>query len=158
MQRSVNHILGHQFPPSPGDALPEKPKRMPSPSFIFDGAEVILKSLKSSSSTRERLKPLTEETFVRLRAAINRDTPLPFEVEPGDFEEWSQNFADLGGYEYDATRKELKILTLPGVIHERVTEVFNKWFGKVQETFQQEDRMHFTHNEGLLYTIQADLD
>jgi hypothetical protein len=100
---------------------------------------------------------LTEETFVRLRAAIDSDTPLPFEVEPAAFEEWSQNFADLGGYEYDATRKELKILTLPGVIHERVTQVFNKWFGKVQETFQQEDRMHFTHNEGLLYTIEADL-
>jgi hypothetical protein len=118
---------------------------------------VILESLKSSSNTRERLKPLTEEMFMRLRAAIDSDTPLPFEVEPEAVEEWSQDFADLGGYEYDSTRKELKILTLPGVIHERVAQVFSKWFGKIQETFQQEDRMYFTHNEGLLYTIEADL-
>ena len=123
---------------------------MSSPSFVFDRAEAILESLKSSSNTRERLKPLTEETFVRLRAAIDFDTLLPFKVKSEAFEKWSQNLTDLGGYEYDPTRKELKILTLPGVIHERVTQVFNKWFGKVQEIFQQEDRMHFTHNEGLL--------
>ncbi|KAH9205091.1 hypothetical protein DL95DRAFT_417704 [Leptodontidium sp. 2 PMI_412] len=130
-QRPVDHTIGHQFPPTPGDAPPEKPKRMPSPSFVFDRAEAILESLKSSSNTRERLKPLTEETFAKLRAAIDFDTPLPFEVEPEAFEEWSQNVTDLGGYEYDPTRKELKILTLPGVIHERVAQVFNKWFGKV---------------------------
>jgi hypothetical protein len=156
-QRPVEHTFGHQFPPTPGDAPQEKPKRMPSPSFVFDRGEAILESLKSSSNTRESLKPLTEEMFVRLRAAIDFDTPLPFEVEPEAFEEWSQNLNDLGGYEYDPTRKELKILTLPGVIHERVVQVFNKWFGKVQETFQQEDRMHFTHNEGLLCTIETDL-
>jgi hypothetical protein len=125
-QRPVDHTFGHQFPPTPGDEPPEKPKRMPSPSFVFDRAEAILESLNSGSNTRERLKPLTEEMFVRLRAAIDFDTPLPFEVEPEAFEEWSQDLTDLGGYEHDPTRKELKILTLPGVLGIINYNVLNK--------------------------------
>jgi hypothetical protein len=64
--------------------------------------------------------------FVRLRAAIDFDTPLPFEVEPEAFEEWSQDLTDLGGYEHDPTRKELKILTLPGVLGIINYNVLNK--------------------------------
>ena len=86
-QRPVDQTFGYEFPPTPGDAPPEKPKQIPGPSFVFDRPEDILESLKSSSNTREKLKHLTEETLVRLRAAIDFDTPLPFKVEPEAFEE-----------------------------------------------------------------------
>jgi hypothetical protein len=130
-QKSQDHADTGQFPPTPGDAPLKEPKRMTSLSFVLDRAEAILERLKPGSNTRERLKPLTEETLMRLRAAIDNDTTLPFEVRPEAFEEWREDFSDARGYEYDPAKKEMKILTLASPIHERVTQVFNKWFWNV---------------------------
>jgi hypothetical protein len=122
---------------------------MNSPSFVFDRAEAILERLKSGSNTRESLKALTEETLMRLRAAIDGDTPLPFPVEPTAFEDWSEDLSDARGYEYDPVKKELIILASPGPTHETVAQIFNEWFVELRKASQQKVKMRVKGAQGV---------
>jgi hypothetical protein len=68
-----------------------------------------------------------------LRASIDRSYALPFKVGVDTFIEWQQDSSDLGGYEYDAQRKEIIINSLPGPLHERVVGVFIDWFVQIKQ-------------------------
>jgi hypothetical protein len=76
---------------------------------------------------------LDEDCLMALRASIDRSYALPFKVGVDTFIEWQQDSSDLGGYEYDAQRKEIIIKSLPGLLHERVVGVFIDWFVQIKQ-------------------------
>jgi hypothetical protein len=101
-------------------------------------------------STKDRLKALDEDCLMALRASIDRPYTLPFRVGIDTFIEWQQDSSDLGGYEYDAQRKEIIIKSLPSPLHEGVVGVFNEWFVQLKQEFKQKGtRLQLRANEGL---------
>jgi hypothetical protein len=138
------------MPPTPGDAVEDKARRGGRPAVVFERKEGILKELKSARNDQYRLERLTEDRLMRLRDSLDDDWALPFDIEEAAFNKWEQELqelSDVGGYEYDPTKKRLTIITIPGPIHERVVTVFSEWVFEVKKTFKQERRMFWTANE-----------
>jgi hypothetical protein len=153
MHKPEGQFARGYLPPTPGDGPPEMAQRKPGPlRFVIDRADAILDGLKSRPNTRERLKALTEDVLMELRSNIDGDRTLPFEVDEKAFEQWDEEFSEVGGYEYDPASKLLTINTLPKAVHERVIEVFDRWFGEIRDKFHQQDVMHITLNEGIAPT------
>jgi hypothetical protein len=141
---------GGYMPPTPGDAVEDKARRGGRPAVVFERKEDILKELKSARNDQYRLERLTEDRLIRLRDSLDDDWALPFDIEEAAFNKWEQELqelSDVGGYEYDPTKKRLTIITIPGPIHERVVTVFSEWVFEVKKTFKQERRMFWTANE-----------
>jgi hypothetical protein len=153
MQRPEGQFAREYLPPTPGDGPPEIARRKPGPRFVIDRADAILDGLKSHPNTRERLKALTEDVLMELRSNIDGDMTLPFEVDEKAFEQWDEDFSEVGGYEYDPATKRLTINALPKAVHERVTSVFNDWFRETRDKFHQQDVMNITLNEGMPPTL-----
>jgi hypothetical protein len=65
---------------------------------------------------------------MELRASIDTNLPLDFQVDQKSFMEWDKDSSDLGGYKYDAAQQKLIIKNLPGALHEGIIDVFNRWF------------------------------
>jgi hypothetical protein len=152
MQRTERQFATDYLPPTPRDCPPQMAQRKPGPRVVVDRADAILDGLKSRPNTRERLKALTEDVLMELRSNIDGERILPFEVDENAFEQWDQEFSEVGGYEYDPATKRLTINTLPKAVHERVISVFNDWFRETRDKFQQQGVMNITLNEGMLLT------
>jgi hypothetical protein len=138
------------MPPTPGDAVEEKIRRRGRLAGVIEMTEDILDELKSARNTRDVLERLTEDRLTRLRDSLDDDLELPFEVDEEVFSKWEQKLldvSDVGGYEYDPTKKRLTITMNPGPIHEEVVTVFSHWVHDVQKTFKQERRMKWKHSE-----------
>jgi hypothetical protein len=121
--------------PTPGS------QRKPGPSLPRGGEDDVIDHLMAL---------LDEDCLMALRASIDRPYTLPFKVGMDTFIEWQQDSSDLGGYEYDAQRKEIIIKSLPGPLHERVVGVFNDWFVQLKQEFKHKGtRLQLTANEGL---------
>ena len=138
------------MPPTPGDVMEEKARGGGRPAVVFETTEAILDELKSARNSRDALERLTEDRLMRLRGSLDDDLELPFEIDEGVFSKWEQkllDISDVGGYEYDPTKKRLTITTNPGPIHEEVVTVFSHWVHDVQKTFKQERRMKWKHSE-----------
>lgn len=86
----------------PWNALLEETR--PKPVFR-DRANPILYHLQSLN-TQSRLRALTEEVIMELRASTDCPCPLPFEINCRSFMKWSE-LLEKSGYEYDGKQKAI---------------------------------------------------
>jgi hypothetical protein len=129
----------------PWDALPEETR--PKPVFR-DKANPILYHLQSLN-TRSRLRALTEEVIMKLRASTDCPCPLPFRIDCSSFIEWS-DLSDKGGYEYDGKQKAIIIKPSSSSLLSEIVAVFAGWFCKIQQELKQNGiRLRCAFNLGL---------
>jgi hypothetical protein len=139
--------------PTPGSALPEKAQRKQE-SSRRDRANDIIARLEAIKGTKARLNALTEDVLMELRASIDTNLPLDFQVDQKSFMEWDQDSSDLGGYEYDAAQQKLIIKYLPRELHECIVDVFTSWFKEdVGPQFRKADvKLTTRSGKGLFYS------
>lgn len=138
------------YPLIPGSGQPEKAQRKQE-SFRRDRANEIIERLEAIKGTKARLNALKEDVLMELRASIDTNLPLDFQVDQKSFMEWDKDSSSLKGYEYDAAQQKLIIKNLPGALHEGIIGVFNRWFlQEVDPQFNKADvNLNTETNRGL---------